>query len=345
VADELALAMLAQALTEGPITMLDSTFTTHDSQNPNYHVKVKKLEVYPDDKIVMHGAKFYLGNTPILWFPYFVQPMDEELGYYFTPGWNSAWGGFLLNRYGFMIGENHHAQAHFDIRSERGLAGGIEFFDRKFKNNENLGRLNLYYANDTNPQLSFNGRNRRGDTIPPTERYRINFQHRVYIPGTDDETFYLDFDINRLSDAYLYEDFFPSEFRIDPKPDNVINLNKLFDQGEISLTGRFQLNEFCMSLRTQENRDRFHADERTYLDEWDMSEDQKQAVLTRDFQKMLDNGGNVYFLSKIFAAEGMSYVQAVSTMTDMNVEEYQAMMVAGGRNIEGWRSKTERGEA
>ena len=107
----------------------------------------------------------------------------------------------------------------------------------------------------------------------------------------------------------------------------------------------FFLNEFCMSLRTQENRDRFHADERKYLDEWEMTEEQKQAVLDRDFQKMLDLGGNVYFLSKIFAAEGMSYVQAVSTMTDMNVEEYQAMMVAGGRSPDGWRSKKERGEA
>lgn len=107
----------------------------------------------------------------------------------------------------------------------------------------------------------------------------------------------------------------------------------------------FQLNEFCMSLRTEENRKRFHADERKYLDEWDMSEEQKQAVLDRDFQRMLDLGGNVYFLSKIFAAEGMSYVQAVSTMTDMTADEYQAMMVAGGRNIEGWRSKKERGEA
>lgn len=106
----------------------------------------------------------------------------------------------------------------------------------------------------------------------------------------------------------------------------------------------FFLNEFCMSLRTQENRDRFHADERKYLDEWDMTEEQKQAVLDRDFQKMLDLGGNVYFLSKIFAAEGMSYVQAVSTMTDMNVEEYQAMMLAGGRNPDGWRTKQERGE-
>lgn len=107
----------------------------------------------------------------------------------------------------------------------------------------------------------------------------------------------------------------------------------------------FQLNEFCMSLRTEENRKRFHADERTYLDEWDMSEEQKQAVLDRDFQRMLDLGGNVYFLSKIFAAEGLSYVQAVSTMTDMTAEEYQAMMIAGGRNVEGWRSKKERGEA
>jgi protocatechuate 4,5-dioxygenase, alpha chain len=103
----------------------------------------------------------------------------------------------------------------------------------------------------------------------------------------------------------------------------------------------FHLNQFCMSLRSEPNRKRFLADERTYVDEWEMTEDQKQAVLTRDFQKMLDTGGNVYFLSKIFASEGLSYVQAVSTMTDMNVEQYQAMMLAGGRNIEGWRSVKE----
>lgn len=107
----------------------------------------------------------------------------------------------------------------------------------------------------------------------------------------------------------------------------------------------FHLNQFCMSLRTDENRKRFLGDECGYLDEWDLTEDQKQAVITRDFQKMLDTGGNVYFLSKIFASEGKSYVQAVSTMTDMNVDEYQAMMVAGGRNIEGWRSKKDRSES
>ena len=107
----------------------------------------------------------------------------------------------------------------------------------------------------------------------------------------------------------------------------------------------FHLNQFCMSLMKAANRDRFHADERAYLDGWPLSEEQKQAVLDRDFQRMLDLGGNVYFLSKIFASDGLSYVQAVSTMTGMTVEEYQAMMLAGGRSIEGWRSKAERAAA
>jgi protocatechuate 4,5-dioxygenase alpha chain len=97
-----------------------------------------------------------------------------------------------------------------------------------------------------------------------------------------------------------------------------------------------------MSLMKAENRVRFLAAERAYLDEFPMSEEQKQAVLDRDFQRMLDLGGNVYFLSKIFASDGLSYVQAVSTMTGMTVAEYQAMMLAGGRRPEGWRSRSER---
>jgi lipopolysaccharide export system protein LptA len=228
--------------TDGPITLLDATFTTHDSANPDHRVFVKKLEVYPDDKIVMHGAKIYMGDRQVFWFPYYVQPMDEELGYYFVPGWNSAWGAFLLNQYGFMINDDILAKAHFDFRSERGLAGGFEFEADEFRDNKQIGRLNLYYAEDSNPQIRFNGRDRKGDVT--SSRYRVNFQHRIYFPGSEDETFFVDFDINKLSDEFIYEDFFPSEFRIDPRPDNLININKLFPQGEISLTGRFQVNDF-----------------------------------------------------------------------------------------------------
>jgi protocatechuate 4,5-dioxygenase alpha chain len=100
----------------------------------------------------------------------------------------------------------------------------------------------------------------------------------------------------------------------------------------------YYLNQFCMSLMKADNRERFKANERAYLDEWPMSEDQKQAVLDRDYNRMLDHGGNIYFLAKIFATDGLSYLQAVSTMTGMPIDDYQKMMLSGGRSPEGWRS-------
>ena len=101
----------------------------------------------------------------------------------------------------------------------------------------------------------------------------------------------------------------------------------------------YHMNQFAMSLMNDENRTRFKADERAYLDEWKLSDDQKDAILARDYNRCLDLGGNVYFLAKLFSTDGFSFAQAVSTMTDMNFEDYTAMMVAGGRSPDGQRSK------
>ncbi len=100
----------------------------------------------------------------------------------------------------------------------------------------------------------------------------------------------------------------------------------------------YHLNQFAMSLMKPENRERWKADERAYLDQLPMSEDQKRALLDRDYNRLLDLGGNIYFLAKVFSTDGLSFVQAVSTMTGMSVEDYQAMMLAGGRSPDGLRS-------
>lgn len=104
----------------------------------------------------------------------------------------------------------------------------------------------------------------------------------------------------------------------------------------------YHLNQFAMSLMKAENRERFHADEAAYLAEWPMTEEQRQAVLSRDYNRLLDLGGNIYFLAKVFASDGLSFVEAVSTMTGMSVEDYQAMMLGGGRSPEGQRSLREK---
>ena len=99
----------------------------------------------------------------------------------------------------------------------------------------------------------------------------------------------------------------------------------------------YWLNQFCMSLMKSENRTRFKAGERAYLDEWAMSEAQKDAVLVRDLNACIALGGNIYFLVKIGATDGVSVQNMVSTMTGMNEEAYRQMMLAGGRSIEGNR--------
>lgn len=103
----------------------------------------------------------------------------------------------------------------------------------------------------------------------------------------------------------------------------------------------YWLNQLCMSLMKPENRQRFKADERAYMDDWPLTEAQKQAVLKRDYNAALDEGGNIYFLAKIFSTDGQSFLHAVSTMTGMSSDEYQAMMLAGGRSVEGLRSRKE----
>ena len=103
----------------------------------------------------------------------------------------------------------------------------------------------------------------------------------------------------------------------------------------------YWLNQFCMSLMTADNRARFKADETAYIDEWPMTPAQKAAVLARDWNAAIDEGGNIYFLAKIFSTDGQSFVQAVSTMTGASVEAHNAMMMAGGRSPDGLRSKRE----
>jgi protocatechuate 4,5-dioxygenase, alpha chain len=99
----------------------------------------------------------------------------------------------------------------------------------------------------------------------------------------------------------------------------------------------YWLNQFCMSLMKAENRERFKADERAYLDAWPMTEEQKQGVLTRDLNRCIAAGGNIYFLAKIGATDGKSFQYMAASMTGMTQDEYAAMMLAGGRSPDGNR--------
>ena len=103
----------------------------------------------------------------------------------------------------------------------------------------------------------------------------------------------------------------------------------------------YHLNQFFYSLMKPENRKRFLANERAYLDEWSMSEEQKQAVTDRDYNRVIELGGNVYFFGKLFFTDEQSFEVGASLMTGMAPQEYRSMMVSGGRSVDGNRYKKE----
>ena len=106
----------------------------------------------------------------------------------------------------------------------------------------------------------------------------------------------------------------------------------------------FHLNQFLYSLMKAENRQEFLADEPKYLQKFPMTEAQRQAVMKRDWNTLLHLGGVSYALAKLAFTDEHSYQYMAAEMSGMTQEQYVEMMLGGGRSLEGWRSKKERGE-
>lgn len=216
-------------------------FTTHDLQNPNFHMQARELTAIPGDNVQLRNVKIYGGNTPLFWLPKYTQSLQEN-GLSFNPGYQSRWGAFLLTQYTALHGDHTLARYKVDLRSRRGLAGGVDFVSLRHADNQhNLTGLKLYASQDIESTTNLAGTTR----FPvPSTRYRVNFQHRVYLPGPDVSTWYLDFDINKISDYHFYEDFFFNDFRTDREPDNQISLINATDAYVATLMAKFKANNF-----------------------------------------------------------------------------------------------------
>jgi protocatechuate 4,5-dioxygenase alpha chain len=107
----------------------------------------------------------------------------------------------------------------------------------------------------------------------------------------------------------------------------------------------YGINMFCMSLMKDENRKAFRANEAEYLKRFALSDEQRDAILKRDYNRMLELGGNIYFTAKLGATDGHSFQHMAALMTGSTQEDYLNMMLGGGRSIEGNRSRSGRDKA
>ena len=218
-------------------TVRNASFTTHDSSKPDFNFKAKTVRIYPDNRVVFSNVTFYIGKMPVLWYPYLYQSLREDMSFTITPGYSSRWGGYLLTQATFPVTDSITGRVRLDLRSRRGIAGGIEAGYRHPVDDRTFARFRSYFISDRDPNYNKTGLAR--ETVD-SGRYRITYQQKAYV--TDD--IFIAADINWLSDSLVMEDFFPAEFRIDPQPDNVLWATKWHENYTLSLIARGQINNF-----------------------------------------------------------------------------------------------------
>ena len=216
----------------------DGSLTTHDSSQPDYHVKPRSIRFYPGDRVVMTNTTLYIGQTPILWLPVLYADMNRS-GLQFLPGYDSRSGAYLFLSYSFPVTEGIDANLRLEERTEFGPAIGLDLVMKYGPEGRNFGNLVADKVFETKDVTTVEDPGKPAETNA-TDRYRVSFQQRLFL--TDD--IYGTADVNWISDVDFLDDFYSQDYRTDPQPDTSLSLTKWDEDYTLTLLGRWQVNDF-----------------------------------------------------------------------------------------------------
>lgn len=222
---------------ENQYTILNGFITTSDTSKPDYQLRARTIRIYENDRIILSNVTLFVGRTPVFWFPYVYQSLNDQFSYNLAPGYNSVWGAYLFTSLTFPIATNVSGTVHLDLRSSRGPALGLEVNYHFREDKETTGRLQIYGLNDQSPNINETA---LGRAPISAGRYRITYQSRTYIASDISATI----DFNKLSDQYFLQDFYPNIFSVDPQPDTYTELVKRGEAYTLSILTRPQVNNF-----------------------------------------------------------------------------------------------------
>ena len=215
----------------------NGSFTTHDSPDPSFHLHARTIRVYEKDYVVFQNVTFYIGKVPVLWWPYIYQSLNDAFSFSVSPSFLSSWGPSLLTKVTIPITDKISGDIHLDYRTRRGVAIGFDASMKYGKDDDSWAKLRTYYLQDQNPLIN---RTSVPRGLVSTGRYRASLEDMTHV--TDD--IYAIVDVTKLSDQYVMQDFYQSEFRINPVPDNVVSAAKTGSFYTLTAITRFQANEF-----------------------------------------------------------------------------------------------------
>jgi LPS-assembly protein len=255
--------------------LTDASFTTSNRENPTFHMHASTIEYRPNDEVVLKNVVFYVGSIPVFYFPIFVQSLtDSRPTYQFEIGDSGQFGYFMDNKYNWVANDKLRGTVDFDIRENRGYAGGLDM--QYFPSLVSDMLLKTYYVQDNlysrpdpavpnDPGHGSLGNHNVYDGVPDNNRFRLAFQSYLQF-GND---FSATADLNKWSDPWITRDYFQSEYQTENQPPNFVSLNQYNPNFTISLLASPQVNpffetverlpEFSVESKQPEQRGEFSA--------------------------------------------------------------------------------------
>jgi protocatechuate 4,5-dioxygenase alpha chain len=93
----------------------------------------------------------------------------------------------------------------------------------------------------------------------------------------------------------------------------------------------YALNKMCYSFNQKKNRDAFLADEEAYCDAYNLNDEQKAAIKSRNVLQLIAAGGNVYYLAKFAGIFGLGVQDVGAQQTGMSVEAFKEKLKDYGK--------------
>ncbi len=224
-------------MAENAKLILHGSFTTHDSSQPDFTLRARRIRFYEGDRVIMRDVTFYIGRIPVFYWPYVYQSLDDAFSFLVSPAYLSSWGMSVLSRLTFPITKNITGLVRLDLRARRGVALGFDSDIDYGKDNSSSAKLRTYFLRDANP---YSNRTSLPRGSIPTDRFRLSLADRTNFTEDTSGTI----NVTKLSDPFVLQDFFPAEFRINPQPDNVVTVAKVKPLYTLTAYTRFQMNDF-----------------------------------------------------------------------------------------------------
>ncbi len=246
----------AYLLRDAYITTCDESTDCVDG-SPQYRLESREIEYYPNDRLVMKHVILRLRNVPLFYIPVLVLPIKnfDRFPIQVELGTTSEWGAFALTKVRYYANKDHDGNVLLDVRENQGFAWGVEHFYRS----ETFGRgaLRTYFADDDCFESGDDCSRAKDHAVPTASRYRIQDRHRARI----DEATSLTFELNKLSDEYMIQDYFyREEFERIAFPDNYVSIVRATDDYSASLLSRYRVDDF---IPVVERLPEFHFDTHT----------------------------------------------------------------------------------